>query len=198
MFEHFYETELQDSLHGLAPSATNKSLSEAKLMSLWSFWARSPQCISLDFTMATEAAKIYNDLYVYMCFLVNTNKILTEKLQCEKQKSSKYYPHWDCGLNLADLISNALNVLSFSTFILGYHLHPGSWINFHQRIWNKYHMHAIKHTLKQTMIYINSAYFSNREMPERHKSGTGSITESSRNSTYTQYTMPKSNISFEV
>lgn len=96
MFEHFYDKEPQDSLHGLAPSATNKSLSEAKLMSLWSFWARSPQCISLDFTMATEAAKIYNNLYVDMCFLVNTNKILTEKLQYEKQKSSKYYSHWDC------------------------------------------------------------------------------------------------------
>lgn len=105
MFEHFWETEPQESLHGLAPSATNKSLSEAKLMSLWSFWARSPQCISLDFTMATEAAKIYNNLYIYMCFLVNNNKILSEKLQYEKQKSSNYYPHWDCGLNLADLIS---------------------------------------------------------------------------------------------
>ena len=43
-------------LHGLAPSATNSSLREAKLMSLWSFWARSPQCMSRDFTMATEAA----------------------------------------------------------------------------------------------------------------------------------------------
>lgn len=34
--------------------------------------------------MATEAAKIYNNLYIYKCFLVNNNKILSEQVQKAK------------------------------------------------------------------------------------------------------------------
>jgi len=41
---------------GLAPSAIRSRRREAKLMSLWSFWASRPQCMSLDFTTATDAA----------------------------------------------------------------------------------------------------------------------------------------------
>lgn len=43
--------------HGLAPSATMSMRREARLMSLWSFWASRDQCMSLDFTTATRAAR---------------------------------------------------------------------------------------------------------------------------------------------
>lgn len=42
--------------HGLAPSATMSMRRDARLMSLWSFWASRDQCMSLDFTTATRAA----------------------------------------------------------------------------------------------------------------------------------------------
>jgi hypothetical protein len=44
-------------LHGLAPSAINNILKLDKFMSLWSFCAIRPQCISRDLTNATDAEK---------------------------------------------------------------------------------------------------------------------------------------------
>lgn len=48
----------QKNLQGLAPSATRRRRRVVKLTSLWSFWASKPQCMSLDFTTATDA--VYN------------------------------------------------------------------------------------------------------------------------------------------
>lgn len=50
------ENQQVDS-HGLAPSATTSMRSELRLMSLWSLWASRDQCMSLDLTTATRAAK---------------------------------------------------------------------------------------------------------------------------------------------
>ena len=46
------------------------------------------------------------------------------------------------------------------TFESSDHFHPGSWIDFHQGIGNKYHMHAVEHTL-QVKGKKNSYLFKN-------------------------------------
>lgn len=40
------------------------------------------------------------------------------------------------------------------TFVLCHHFHPRCWVNFHQGIRNKYHMHAIEDTLQLTSNYF--------------------------------------------
>lgn len=55
----------QQSLHGLAPSATISIRSEERLMSLWSRCATKAQCMSLDFTQATFAATAMRKLLTH-------------------------------------------------------------------------------------------------------------------------------------
>ena len=49
---------IRNNLHGLAPSATSRSLRDFKSISLWSFFASIPQCISRDLAILTAATNI--------------------------------------------------------------------------------------------------------------------------------------------
>lgn len=50
-------TQKAEHLQGLAPSATRSSLRDFKSISLWSFFASIPQCMSRDLAILTAATK---------------------------------------------------------------------------------------------------------------------------------------------
>jgi len=50
-----------------------------------------------------------------------------------------------CSVNLKLLLSSSSS--SSPTSVASDHLHPGCWVDFHDGIWNEYHMYAVEYTL---------------------------------------------------
>lgn len=116
-------------LQGLAPSATRSNLREERLMSLWSFLASIPQCMSLDLARLTAA-----EMKVAMSELI-------------PQGTTKPRAHNSVWSRSA--IGRQTSTL---TVISGDKLEPRGGICLHQRVRNKYYVHTIEDALKKNRV----------------------------------------------
>lgn len=109
---------------GFDPSATSSMRSELRLMSFWSLWATSAQCMSLDFTHATLAAGFHTQ---------------THRLK----------PDLICSRDSSEATQLQVNL----TFKLADFLDPRQRVDLHQRVWNADHVHHVHHTLQNHITF---------------------------------------------
>ena len=138
---------IRNNLHGLAPSATSRSLRDFKSISLWSFFASIPQCISRDLAILTAATNVIKLNHHWEQFAY---------YHYYKWALLEFKPTWiTFGLAWSNIPLNvAATLLKGHTVIFSDEFEPGGRIRLHERVWNENHMHAIEYAL-QNIKYKN-------------------------------------------